>query len=41
VVTFRRLLRVGVPFLGAIVYNLIRAVVSRAVGVWLGEDLVP
>jgi len=32
-VTFRRLLSLGVPFLGAIVYILIRAVVSKAVEV--------
>jgi len=35
----KKLLRVGVLFLGAIVYFLIRAVVSKAVGVQTGEDI--
>ena len=34
-------LRVEVPFLGAIVYILIRAVVSKAVGLQTGENFVP
>jgi len=34
-------LRVRVPFLGAIVYLLIRAVIGKAVGVQTGKDFAP